>query len=185
MADPNLLHASDFVVQHRNSWAWRGDRRPSFADQPGPGQESVWDYPRPPRIEPDARKIVVRFDARVIADTRRAVRVLETASPPTFYLPPEDVETALLRPSGGASHCEWKGEAEDLDLIEGPRSAAWRYPRTYPEFASLRDWVAFYPAKLECLVDDQRVRPQPGGFYGGWITDEIVGPVKGEPGISG
>ena len=169
----------------RAKWALRGQQRPDFAIEPGPGQESVWDYPRPPRIESDTRRVEIRFGERVLGSTTRAVRVLETASPPTFYLPPDDVTPGALVPSGRRSLCEWKGEAADLDLVDGPESVAWCYPRVFPEFAAIAGWIAFYPARVECFVGDERVRAQPGGYYGGWITDEIVGPVKGEPGITG
>ncbi len=185
MSTPLVLEPSRMVLQHRASWELRGQVRPAFAREPGPGQESVWDYPRPPRVEPDGRRVSVCSGTRRIGETRRAIRVLETASPPTFYLPPEDVETSLLVESGRVTHCEWKGEAVDLDLRGGPPSVGWRYARTYAEFAPYRNWVAFYPGRVECFVDDERVRPQPGGYYGGWMTDEIVGPVKGEPGIGG
>lgn len=152
--------------------------------EPGPGQESVWDYPRPPAIVPDARVVEVRAgaDGPLVARTTGAVRILETASPPTFYLPPESVVDGALTVVDGASHCEWKGRAEYLALSGTTDPVGWRYPSPYPEFASIAGWVSFYPARLRCTVDGETVRPQPGGFYGGWMTDEIVGPVKGEPG---
>ncbi len=168
-------------------WHWRGQRRPPFAEEPGPGQESVWDYPRPPRICADARHVLVRTGERVIADTRRAVRVLETASPPTFYLPPEDVAVEFLVMASGRSGCEWKGVAVywDVLLTEGCIArGAWSYIDPLPAFESIRGWFSFYPSTLECRVDGQRVRPQAGGFYGGWVTPEIIGPMKGEPGTS-
>jgi uncharacterized protein (DUF427 family) len=189
-----LLIPDAAVLRARRCWRYTGDERPPFAIEPGPGQESVWDYPRPPRIVPDPRHVEVRWGDRLIAESARAVRVLETASPPTFYLPPEDVHVSDLVPSGRRSICEWKGIAIDLDLAGGSggssrapsmASVAWSYPKTFPEFASIRGWISFYPAKLECRVDGERVRPQPGSVYGGWITDEIVGPVKGEPGCDG
>jgi uncharacterized protein (DUF427 family) len=159
------LTATSETLEHRLSWRFRGARRPAFAVPPNPDQESVWDYPRPPRIVRDGRLVEVRLGRRVIAKSRRALRVLETASPPTFYLPPEDVRSDLLAESGRESTCEWKGSALDLDLIEGPSSVAWRYPHTYPEFETIAGWFSFYPAKLECFVSGERVRPQPGGFY--------------------
>lgn len=180
-----MLEADARVLASRRAWTWRGQQRPPFAKAPRAGEESVWDYPRPPRLAPDDREIVVRHRDRVLARTRRAVRVLETASPPTFYLPPADVDASALVPSGGRSFCEWKGIAIDLDLEGGPASVGWCYPETFPEFASIAGWYAFYPAKLDCRVDGERVRPQPGGYYGGWLTKEIVGPVKGEPGVAG
>jgi uncharacterized protein (DUF427 family) len=149
----------------------------------------VWDYPRPPRIEPDGRRVVVRLVDTVVADTARALRVLETASPPTFYLPPADVRMELLRPARGASRCEWKGTAEywTIRTPEGDRAerAAWSYPSPFPGFEEIRDYVSFYPVRVDCYVDGAPVHAQTGGFYGGWITPEIVGPFKGEPGSSG
>jgi len=170
------------------SWRYVGVERPAFAMPPGPGQESVWDYPRPPRIAPDAREIVVRAGALLVARSRRALRVLETASPPTFYLPPDDVDLSLLEADSGSSSCEWKGRARYFAVRLGTevlRSAAWTYRAPRPAYAALRDHLAFYPALLECYVGGERARPQPGGFYGGWITSELTGPFKGEPGSRG
>jgi uncharacterized protein (DUF427 family) len=165
-------------------WRWRGQERPPFAIAPGPGQESVWDYPRPPRVEPDARPVVVRAGDVVVASTRRALRVLETASPPTFYVPLADVEPNRLVPAAGASWCEWKGRARYWSLGGGP-AVAWSYEEPNPRYDVLRDHVAFYPARVACFVGGVRVEPQPGGFYGGWVTPEIVGPWKGDPGTEG
>ncbi len=169
------------TLRRRRQWLYRGQTRPAFAIGPGPGQESVWDYPRPPRIEPDRRRVSVYWGETVLAATRSAVRVLETAGPPTFYLPPEDVATEHLRPTPQGSHCEWKGNAAFFDVIGGPEQAAWTYPDPYPEFASIAGWFAFYPTGLACHVGEERVRPQPGAYYGGWITSEVVGPFKGGP----
>ncbi len=169
-------------------WAWVGDRRPPFAETPREGQESVWDYPRPPRVEPDARAVVVRSGSVVIAESQRAVRILETASPPTFYIPPEDVRADLLVPAEGGSVCEWKGIAVYRDLVLPDRRiarAAWVYHDPRGGFERIRDHVAFYPSLLECYVGAERVRPQPGRFYGGWVTSELAGPFKGEPGSDG
>lgn len=167
-------------------WHYTGRERPAFALPAGAGQESVWDYPRPPRIVEDTRHITVRAGNVVVADTRRARRVLETASPPSIYLPPEDVDLRLLREAGGGSHCEWKGTAAYWSVITGDGqrldSVGWSYPQPSSPFACIAGWLSFYPSRLICQIDAERVRPQPGGFYGGWITDEIVGPVKGEPG---
>lgn len=156
---------------------------------PEPGQESVWDYPRPPRVEPTDRHLRVVLGGEVVAETRRAVRVLETAHPPVYYFPPEDVLPGALREGRGTSLCEWKGLARYLDVEAGgvvrPR-AAWSYPAPLPGYEAIRDHVAFYPQAMdECTVDGERVTPQPGGFYGGWITPEVVGPFKGEPGTEG
>jgi uncharacterized protein (DUF427 family) len=167
-------------------WQYDGRVRPQTADMPGPGEESVWDYPRPPRLVSDMRRVLVSVGDHVIADTRRAVRVLETASPPTFYLPPDDIDQTLIVAASGASMCEWKGAASYWTVLlpDGTRIEAvgWSYPKPKPAFAAIAGWLSFYPARLHCEVDGERVRPQPGGFYGGWLTDEIVGPVKGEPG---
>lgn len=176
----------DWARAGRAGWRWSGAERPPFAETPADGQESVWDYPRPPRLEEDTRRIVVRLGGTVVADSTRAIRVLETASPPTFYLPAADVRVDLLRPAAGVSHCEWKGAAEywTVRTPEGDRAerAAWSYPEPFEDVAALRGHLSFYPAKLACFVEGERVRPQAGGFYGGWVTSEIVGPFKGEPG---
>lgn len=166
-------------------WNYNGRRRPPFALPPEPGQESAWDYPRPPRIEVDRREIVVAFGDVPIARTRRALRVLETASPPTFYLPPADVDVTLLVRESGRSYCEWKGEACYWSVEAARRvqpRAAWSYPAPKPAFAGLQDHFGFYPGALACFVDGERVQPQPGRFYAGWITSEVVGPFKGAPG---
>lgn len=172
----------------REGWSYRGQTRPPFAIEPGPGQESVWDYPRPPRLEPDGRRVEVRWHDQVIASTVRAVRVLETAHPPTFYLPREDVRMELLERSGGGSHCEWKGAATYYDVWIGDErlaSVAWSYERPFADAEILRGHLSFYPGRIVCTVDGERVRPQPGGFYGGWITSDVVGPFKGESGTGG
>ncbi len=156
---------------------------------PTPGQESVWDYPRPPRAERIGRHIEVRFNGVLVADTRGAVRVLETSHPPTYYLPQRDVRLDCLREAGGGSWCEWKGAARYYDVVVGERyapCAAWNYPKPTPPFALIAGHFAFYARLLdECLVEGERVVPQPGGFYGGWITSDLVGPFKGEPGSEG
>jgi uncharacterized protein (DUF427 family) len=156
---------------------------------PGPDQESVWDYPRPPRLEDTSRHIQVIFNGVVIADTRRARRVLETSHPPVYYLPPEDIQQQYLAPTARTSYCEWKGGARYYTIRVGDRvveNAAWTYPQPTSGFTGIKDYIAFYPAPMDaCLVDGAPVRPQPGGFYGGWITPDIVGPFKGEPGTSG
>lgn len=170
----------------RDQWSNRGDQRPPFADEPGPGQESVWDYPRPPAVVPDGRTVEVHDDAgRLIARATHTVRVLETSHPPTFYVPPDAVTPGALDAASGASHCEWKGRAEYLALAGNSAPVGWRYPAPYPDFADHAGWVAFYPGRVVCTVDGEQVRPQAGGFYGGWITDDVVGPFKGEPGTSG
>ena len=157
--------------------------------EPGPGQESVWDYPRPPRLEHSSRRIRIEFGGETIVDTRRAKRVLETSHPPVYYLPIEDVQPGVLTRSDGSSHCEWKGRAAYHDLTVGDRSeadVAWTYPEPTGAFAPIAGHVAFYPGRMDrCLVDDEVVAAQPGDFYGGWVTSDIVGPFKGGPGSMG
>ncbi len=157
--------------------------------EPAPGQESVWDYPRPPRLEDTDRHLQVVFGGMVIADTRRAKRILETSHPPVYYLPPEDVRLECFTPAPGQSYCEWKGMASYYTITVGDKqaaSAAWYYPNPTPAFAPLQNYIALYPGRMDaCTVDSERVTPQPGEFYGGWITSDIVGPFKGEPGTSG
>ena len=167
-------------------WKYTGRKRPAFAEEPGPGEESVWDYPRPPRVEPDSRRIEVYAENEKIADTRRAYRVLETASPPTFYLPPQDVNRDLLIALTNRTYCEWKGEARYWALASDrdKKSVGWNYPEPTAPYEVIKAYFSFYPAAVACFVDGQKVRPQPGKFYGGWVTDEIVGPFKGEPGSS-
>ncbi len=164
-------------------WQNTGKSRPEFAVEPGPGQESVWDYPRPPDLRPDGRLVEVRHDDGVIAETRRSFRLCETASPPTFYLNPKDVEIGLLVPTAGASICEWKGAASYFALKSDPDTAiAWSYARPRSRYEKLKDHIAFYPGLVQCFVDGEAVQPQPGRFYGGWITSDVVGPFKGNPG---
>jgi len=145
----------------------------------------VWDYPRPPAVVADNRRIEVHSGDLLIASTTSAVRILETSHPPSFYLPPESVVDGVLTAVPGSSHCEWKGKAEYVAVSSTAQRIGWRYLEPYPEFAHCAGYVSFYPDAVECFVDGERVRPQAGGFYGGWITDEIVGPFKGETGSSG
>ena len=157
---------------------------------PGPGQESAWDYPRPPRVEPVGRRIRVLVDGIVVADTTRALRVLETSHPPSYYLPPADVRTDLLVTTTRASHCEFKGRAayRTLVLPSGRKvpDVAWLYPDPSPGYERLRGHLSFYASRVdEAWVGDERVTPQAGDFYGGWITSEVVGPFKGGPGTWG
>ncbi|MEJ2748876.1 MAG: DUF427 domain-containing protein [Anaerolineae bacterium] len=152
----------------------------------GPGQESVWDYPRPPRLEPVRKRIQVVFNDVTIADTKHAWRVLETSHPPVYYLPPEDIVMTYLSPGSGGSWCEWKGQAYYYTVTVADKeavNAAWYYPDPTPPFAAIKNHVAFYPRPMDaCYVAGEPARPQPGKFYGGWITSDIVGPFKGEPG---
>jgi uncharacterized protein (DUF427 family) len=156
---------------------------------PGPGQESVWDYPRPPSVEAVPERIRVVFNGQVIADTYRAWRVLETSHPPVYYIPPEDIHMEYIQDAQGSSFCEWKGRARYHDVVVGEaraEKAAWSYPQPQPGFEAIRAHLAFYAGPMdECTVDGERVTPQPGGFYGGWITSRITGPFKGQPGSWG
>lgn len=164
-------------------------RRPETIEPPGPGQESVWDYPRPPAVEPVGVVIRVELAGEFIASSVNALRVLETSSPPTYYIPPQDVRTKLLERAAHRSFCEWKGVASywSVRLASVLRTnAAWSYPSPTRRYRRLADYLAFYPAQMDaCYVGDEKVRAQPGKFYGGWITSSIVGPFKGDPGTEG
>ncbi|MFM8304480.1 MAG: DUF427 domain-containing protein [Actinomycetota bacterium] len=157
--------------------------------EPGPGQESVWDYPRPPALEPVDAHLVVVLGGVTVADTHGAYRVLETSHPPNYYLPPGDVQPGALVPADGSSFCEWKGRARYYTVRGGDRieeHAAWSYDAPSPRFVPITGYVAFYAGRMDaCFVDDERVVPQDGGFYGGWITSRVVGPFKGGPGTRG
>ena len=153
--------------------------------------ESVWDYPRPPSVEPSAKRVRVMLGGAVIADTARSHRVLETSHPPVYYVPIEDVSPGLLEPSSGrGSFCEWKGDASYFDVVGGDgrraERAAWTYLDPSPGFEAIRSSIAFYPGLMdECTLDGEIVEPQEGGFYGGWITGDITGPFKGGAGTRG
>lgn len=157
--------------------------------EPGPGQESVWDYPRPPHVEAVSQHIQVVFNGVTIADTHEAHRVLETSHPPVYYIPRKDVRMQYLTEEAGRSLCEWKGQARYYTVAAGDRraeSAAWSYPDPRPGYLAIKDHLAFYAGPMDaCTVDGERVEPQPGRFYGGWITSNIVGPFKGGPGTIG
>ena len=157
--------------------------------EPKPGQESVWDYPRPPRVEDERQHVRVVFNGTVIADTNRAKRVLETSHPPVYYIPPEDINTEFLHPTQQTTYCEFKGRARYYTVRVGDAEvpeAAWFYPAPTKGFESLKEYVAFYPGKMEaCYVGDEKVQSQEGDFYGGWITSKIVGPFKGGEGTWG
>ena len=148
--------------------------------------ENVWDYPRPPRLEPVRERLVVVFAGKTIADTRRGYRVLETSHAPTYYLPPEDILPGTLVANARRTMCEWKGQARYFDVVCDDRTApaaAWAYERPVAAFAPIADFVAFYAEPMDaCFVGDERVAPQPGNFYGGWVTTNLVGPIKGAAG---
>lgn len=163
-------------------------RRP-VPDPVGPGQESVWDYPRPPRVERVHRRVTIELGERMILDTTDVVRVLETSHPPVYYLPIDAFSAGALTPADGSSFCEFKGAARYLDVHGGGQTAegaAWNYPRPSRGFEMLVDRVAIYAGRMQrCTVDGEIVTPQPGGFYGGWVTADIAGPLKGVPGSMG
>jgi uncharacterized protein (DUF427 family) len=175
----------------------RSRNRPPGAVEPGPGQESVWDYPRPPRLEPAPERVRIVVDGVVLADTTRAYRVLETSHPPALYVPEADVRMDLLVASPRSSVCEFKGRATYVHLGLPPgagtsglarhvEDVAWRYETPAPGFEPIRGHLAFYPGRVdEAWIGDERVVPQAGDFYGGWITSRVVGPFKGGPGTFG
>jgi len=167
---------------------WRNLKRerPLTVVQPGPEQESVWDYPRPPRVEPVVKRIQIEFAGIVLVDSRRSLRVIETAGPPVYYLPQEDIQMACLVPSQRTALCEWKGISRYWSVRVGDhlaQDAAWSYPEPWEGFEQIKDRLAFRAGPMDrCTVDGQPVTPQPGRYYGGWITPDIVGPFKGQPG---
>ena len=194
MADKPHESVPAWLADARSHWSNTGVERPPFAIDPGPEQESVWDYPRPPALVADGREVVVGSADRPVARTTGAIRVCETASPPTFYLPPDGVDFEQLVQGPGTSFCEWKGPARYWCLAEGAAKAnhggsdvvvGWDYPTPFDEFSALAGFVSFYPGRIRCTVDGEVVQPQAGGFYGGWITNEIVGPYKGDAGTEG
>lgn len=173
------------IAEEVARWASVRHFRPADIPTPGPGQESVWDYPRPPRLESVADALRIEHRGTQIAATMRAKRVCETASPPTYYVPRSDVQ-ATLRRAAGASFCEWKGEASYWDVLVGQEvlaRAAWSYPDPLEPYEALADHVCFYVAPFErCMVGDAVATPQPGRYYGGWVLPFMLGPFKGEPG---
>lgn len=157
--------------------------------KPEVGQESVWDYPRPPRIELSPKRVQVVFNDVIIADTQRSQRVLETSHPPVYYIPSEDVNCRYLQRSTHQTYCEWKGIANYCNITveeEQTLNAAWYYENPTPYFAALKNHLAFYPSRVDaCYINGEKAQAQPGDFYGGWITRDIVGPFKGDIGTSG
>jgi uncharacterized protein (DUF427 family) len=182
MANPSDQSVED--SQRRPDFVRR--ERPREIIRPGPGQESVWDYPLPPRVESVSQRVRVEFGGIVLADSVRVYRLLQTATPPVYYFPPADVQMGHLLPSGRATTCEWKGVAGYWSVRVGERvaeNAAWSYPEPDKGYEVIRGYIAFYARKMDaCYVGAYRVTPQPGEYYGGWITPDIVGPFKGEPG---
>lgn len=157
--------------------------------EPEQGQESVWDYPRPPRIEESHKRVQVIFNEVIIAESVRSQRILETSHPPVYYIPPEDVDITYLQSNSHQSYCEWKGIARYYTIAVKEKvsvNAAWYYPNPTDYFAILQNYVAFYPSRVDaCYVDEERVTAQLGDFYGGWITKDIIGPFKGGMGTRG
>jgi uncharacterized protein (DUF427 family) len=157
--------------------------------KPGPGQESVWDYPRPPRLENTEKHVQVIFNGVVIADTKHAKRILETSHPPVYYIPPIDVKMEYLTSTSRTTYCEWKGAASYYTISVNSKTvpnSAWYYRQPSPGYEDIKDYIAFYPSKMDgCYVDEEKVEVQEGDFYGGWITREIVGPFKGGAGTFG
>ena len=170
-------------------WKFTGKQRPDFAIEPSANQESVWDYPRPPQCVPDSRLVEIKLGDVLVASSENAIRVLETASPPTVYIPRDDVEVELIERSvNGGSYCEWKGAATYWNFVclgKTFEDVGWSYERPNQAFSQIAGYLSFYPARIECWIAGERVKPQGGGFYGGWVTQEIVGPYKGEPGTGG
>jgi uncharacterized protein (DUF427 family) len=182
--------ASHLVLNEKNLFSWRPQMFGSRSRiKPGPGQESVWDYPRPPALERVPERLRVVFAGQTIADTQSGYRVLETSHPPVYYIPPADVRLDVFKAAAGSSFCEFKGRAQYWSIdLGGRRSerAAWSYPDPSPKFRDINDYLAFYASRVdECWVGDERVEAQEGDFYGGWITAKVVGPFKGGPGTFG
>lgn len=179
-----MKNTPSWLLQARDKWKFTGQQRPDFAHVPSEGQVSVWDFPRPPALEKVQQEVRVFSEETCIAKTSGALAVCETASPPTYYVPREDVNLAVLTQiPRKKSLCEWKGAAQYWALKTNPEKAiGWSYPHPFTPFEALKDYIAFYPQQLRCFVGDEKVRPQPGQFYAGWITNNLTGPFKGEPG---
>lgn len=188
----HALNLESYVIPDVGGYEYEtmsNSRQQSQRVEPEPGQESVWDYPRPPRVEPEVRSVKIDFGGRTILETDRALRVLETSHPPNIYVPFEDVEPGVLEANGRHTNCEWKGSAGYWDVVVGSRkaeSAAWSYPTPRPGYEALAGHLSFYPALMDaCYLGHELAIAQPGTFYGGWITRDIVGPFKGAEGTGG
>ncbi|MEM6517207.1 MAG: DUF427 domain-containing protein [Bacteroidota bacterium] len=177
----------DWLQKAREHWKYKGKSRPPFAIAPKEGQRSVWDFPRPPIVENVSKRVEVFSNSVCLANTLNAKATLETSHPPTYYIPEADVDLNLLvKMENKSSFCEWKGSATYWALSSNPQAPiAWSYAKPFSEFESIKNHLAFYPQYLNCKVDGNTVIPPPGGFYAGWITSDLVGPFKGEPGTSG
>jgi len=188
---PDKAELAARVAPHRAKWAQAP--RPAGIVAPGPGQESVWDFPRPPAVEPVAARLRVEFAGRTVAQTTRGLRVVETAGAPVYHFPPQDVAEGVLVPTGDVTICEWKGAAAYFDLVvdgNTSRRAAYAYPDPLDDlgrgFSAIAGWIVFYAGRVDAaFVGDAAVTPQPGGYYAGWVTADLVGPIKGEPGSEG
>lgn len=186
--DPAFI---DRLKAHRASWSRA--QRPAVIETAGAGQESVWDYPRPPEVRPAEAPLKVIVAGEVIAATDRGLRVVETAGAPVYHFPPEDVRLEALEPVPGASFCEWKGEARYFDVVVGGErraKAAYCYPDPLDDlgrgYSAIAGWIVFYAGLVdEAWVGDELASPQPGGYYAGWVTSRITGPIKGGPGTQG
>ncbi len=184
----NADNSPTWLDAARAHWSWRGQTRPPFAAVPGSGQVSVWDFPRPPRLVRDSREVVITWGDLQVARTTSAVLVLETSHPPSFYIPLVDIDQTLLQQGSGSSFCEWKGPAAYWSLVSNTQvlpNVGWSYPKPMAGAELIADCIAFYPTNLACTVGGEKVTPQPGGFYGGWVTPELVGPFKGDAGTQG
>jgi uncharacterized protein (DUF427 family) len=186
LPEDSLSAQADQYGAEREKWRNFPRVRPPDIVIPGPGQESVWDYPRPPRVEAVTARVRVEFGGTVLAESTRSLRVCETSSPPVYYIPPSDVDLSSLLPSERSSFCEWKGVAHYWSVASGARvakDAGWSYPDPDPGYEAIRDYLSFYPRRMDaCYVGEHRVTPQPGFYYGGWVTPNLVGPFKGSPG---
>jgi len=185
---------AELVPLLRSSRQPRGFRPPASAVAvPGPGQESVWDFPRPPRVEPVTLAVRVELGGHIVASSTRALRIVETAGAPCYYVPPDDCDAAALQRTEKWTVCEWKGAAYAYDVMAGGRTVregAWSYLEPLTDlgmgYERIAGWFAFYASRMDaCWLGEERVRPQPGGFYGGWVTANLTGPIKGEPGTEG
>lgn len=174
----------EWLLKAREKWQYSGQTRPPFAEEPKPGQRSVWDFPRPPVLVPSQKEVEVQYNGIRLAVSSKALELQETASPPTYYIPAKEVVFDLLISLPlRTSLCEWKGEAHYWALKTAPDKAiAWSYPNPFETYTALTDYVAFYPQHLDCYVNGEKAIPQPGGFYAGWITKDLSGPFKGELG---
>ena len=168
----------------------RGRPAPNDIPKPRKGQESVWDYPRPPALEHIKAHGLVKYKDIIIADSKNIIKIMETASPPTYYIPENDIDINMLHKNNHYTFCEWKGEANYFDLVSGSNvieNVAWTYPDPLADttdFLPIKHHLAFYAGTLDCYLDDEKVDPQQSKFYGGWVTSRILGPFKGEPGTS-